>query len=294
MFSSLKCYEQTPADLISSRLQGAQVAIVNKVGLSADALAACPQLELVLVAATGLNNVDLRAAKALGIAVCNCQGYGTATVAQHTLMLLLALATRLADYQDAVKAGRWQKTKHFCLLDFPIVELAGKTLGVLGQGELGGAVTRLAEALGMRVVVGNLPGRPPKPDRLPLDALLSEVDALTLHCPLTEQTRNLIGARELALMKPGAFVINTARGGLIDEQALADALRRGHLGGAATDVLTHEPPVEGNPLLADDVPRLIVTPHSAWGSREARQRIVDQLVENTQAFRSGSALRRVD
>jgi glycerate dehydrogenase len=294
VFSSLKCYEQTPADLISSRLQGAQVAIVNKVGLSADALAACPQLELVLVAATGLNNVDLRAAKALGIAVCNCQGYGTATVAQHTLMLLLALATRLADYQDAVKAGRWQKTKHFCLLDFPIVELAGKTLGVLGQGELGGAVTRLAEALGMRVVVGNLPGRPPKPDRLPLDALLSEVDALTLHCPLTEQTRNLIGARELALMKPGAFVINTARGGLIDEQALADALRRGHLGGAATDVLTHEPPVEGNPLLADDVPRLIVTPHSAWGSREARQRIVDQLVENTQAFRSGSALRRVD
>jgi glycerate dehydrogenase len=225
--------------------------------------------------------------------VFNCQGYGTATVAQHTLMLLLALATRLPDYQAAVKAGRWQQAKHFCLLDFPIVELAGKTLGVLGQGELGGAVTRLAEALGMRVVVGNLPGRPPKVDRLSLDALLPEVDALTLHCPLTEQTRNLIGARELALMKPGAFLINTARGGLVEEQALADALRRGHLGGAATDVLIQEPPVAGNPLLADDVPRLIVTPHSAWGSREARQRIVDQLVENTHAFRSGNALRRV-
>jgi glycerate dehydrogenase len=294
VFSSLKCYEHTPTDLIASRLQGAQVAIVNKVGLRAEVLAASPQLKLVLVAATGLNNVDLRAAKALGIAVCNCQGYGTATVAQHTLMLLLALATRLADYRDAVKAGQWQKAKHFCLLDFPIVELAGKTLGVLGQGELGGAVTRLAEALGMHVVVGNLPGRPPKPDRLPLDELLPAVDALTLHCPLTEQTRNLIGARELALMKPGAFVVNTARGGLIEEQALADALRHGHLGGAATDVLTQEPPVEGNPLLADDVPRLIVTPHSAWGSREARQRIVDQLVENTQAFRSGSTLRRVD
>ena len=292
-FSGFEAYEHTPAEQVISRLQGAQVAIINKVNLTAEVLAACPQLELVLVAATGLNNVDLHAAKARGIAVFNCQGYGTATVAQHTLMLLLALATRLPDYQTAVKAGRWQQAKHFCLLDFPIVELAGKTLGVLGQGELGGAVTRLAEALGMRVVVGNLPGRPPKADRLSLDALLPEVDALTLHCPLTAQTRNLIGARELALMKPGAFLINTARGGLVEEQALADALRRGHLGGAATDVLIQEPPVAGNPLLADDVPRLIVTPHSAWGSREARQRIVDQLVENTHAFRSGKALRRV-
>lgn len=292
-FSSFDSYEHSAADLIVSRLQGAQVAIVNKVRLPAEALAACPQLKLVLVAATGLNNVDLGAAKSLGIAVCNCQGYGTATVAQHTLMLLLALATRLPDYQGAVRAGRWQQAQDFCLLDFPIVELAGKTLGVLGQGELGGAVTLLAQALGMRVVTANLPGRPPRPDRLSLDTLLSEVDALSLHCPLTEQTRNLIGERELALMKPGAFLINTARGGLVDEQALADALRRGRLGGAATDVLAEEPPVDGNPLLAGDVPRLIVTPHSAWGSREARQRIVDQLVENAHAFGAGTPLRRV-
>ncbi len=155
-------------------------------------------------------------------------------------------------------------------------------------------MAKLAEALGMRVLVGNLPGRPKRPDRLDLDELLPQVDALTLHCPLTEQTRNLIGARELQLMKPSAFLINAARGGLVDEQALADALRRGHLGGAATDVLTSEPPRDDNPLLAPDLPRLIITPHSAWGSREARQRIVGQLAENATAFFAGSPLRQVN
>ncbi|MCQ2029179.1 2-hydroxyacid dehydrogenase [Stutzerimonas zhaodongensis] len=292
-FAELVCHEHTSETQIIDRLEGAQVAIVNKVALSADVLAACPELKLILVAATGVNNIDLAAAKQHGIAVCNCQGYGTATVAQHTIMLLLALATRLPDYQGAVARCRWQESGQFCLLDFPIVELAGKTLGVLGHGELGSAVARLAEALGMRVVTGNLPGRTPRDGRLDLDELLPQVDALTLHCPLTEQTRNLIGARELQLMKPSAFIINTARGGLIDEQALADTLRSGHLGGAATDVLTSEPPSNDNPLLAADVPRLIVTPHSAWGSREARQRIVGQLSENAEAFFAGAPKRQV-
>lgn len=292
-FAELVCHEHTSETQIIDRLEGAQVAIVNKVALSADVLAACPELKLILVAATGVNNIDLAAAKQHGIAVCNCQGYGTATVAQHTIMLLLALATRLPDYQGAVARCRWQESGQFCLLDFPIVELAGKTLGVLGHGELGSAVARLAEALGMRVVTGNLPGRTPRDGRLDLDELLPQVDALTLHCPLTEQTRNLIGARELQLMKPSAFIINTARGGLIDEQALADTLRSGHLGGAATDVLTREPPSNDNPLLAADVPRLIVTPHSAWGSREARQRIVGQLSENAEAFFAGAPKRQV-
>ena len=164
---------------------------------------------------------------------------------------------------------------------------------MLGHGELGGAVARLAEAFGMRVLLGQIPGRPARPDRLPLDELLPQIDALTLHCPLNEHTRHFIGARELALMKPDAFVVNTARGGLIDEQALADALRNGHLGGAATDVLSVEPPSAGNPLLAADIPRLIVTPHNAWGSREARQRIVGQLTENAQGYFSGKALRVV-
>jgi glycerate dehydrogenase len=292
-FAELTCHTQTSETQIVDRLQGAEVAIVNKVPLSDATLAACPDLKLILVAATGVNNIDLAAAKQRGIAVCNCQAYGTATVAQHTLMLLLALATRLPDYQAAVARGRWQESGQFCLLDFPIIELAGKTLGVLGHGELGGAVGKLAEALGMRVLVGNLPGRPPRPDRLELDELLPQIDALTLHCPLTEQTRNLIGARELQLMKPAAFIINTARGGLIDEQALADTLRSGHLGGAATDVLISEPPSNDNPLLAADVPRLIVTPHSAWGSREARQRIVGQLRENAEAFFAGTPKRQV-
>ncbi|MGY8820182.1 MAG: 2-hydroxyacid dehydrogenase [Pseudomonadales bacterium] len=292
-FAELTCHTQTSETQIVDRLQGAEVAIVNKVALSDATLAACPDLKLILVAATGVNNIDLAAAKQRGIAVCNCQAYGTATVAQHTLMLLLALATRLPDYQAAVARGRWQESGQFCLLDFPIIELAGKTLGVLGHGELGGAVGKLAEALGMRVLVGNLPGRPPRPDRLELDELLPQIDALTLHCPLTDQTRNLIGARELQLMKPSAFIINTARGGLIDEQALADTLRSGHLGGAATDVLISEPPSNDNPLLAADVPRLIVTPHSAWGSREARQRIVGQLRENADAFFAGTPKRQV-
>ncbi len=292
-FSDLQLCAQTTPDQVIERLQGASVAISNKVVLNAETLAACPELKLILVAATGTNNVDLDAARAHGITVSNCQGYGTPSVAQHTIMLLLALATRLSDYQKAVGEGRWQQAKQFCLLDFPIVELEGKTLGLLGHGELGGAVARLAEAFGMRVLLGQLPGRPARADRLPLDELLPQIDALTLHCPLNEHTRNFISSRELALMKPGAFVVNTARGGLIDEQALADALRSGHLGGAATDVLSVEPPTAGNPLLAGDIARLIVTPHNAWGSREARQRIVGQLTENAQGFFNGAALRVV-
>ena len=283
----------TAPEQVVERLQGANVVISNKVVLDAATLKACPALKLILVAATGTNNVDLQAARAQGIVVSNCQGYGTPSVAQHTLALLLALATRLPDYQQAVAAGKWGQARQFCLLDFPIVELEGKTLGLLGHGELGGAVARLAEAFGMRVLAGQLPGRPARDDRLSLDELLPQVDALTLHCPLNDSTRHMLGAAQLAQLKPGAFIVNTARGGLIDEQALADALRSGHLGGAATDVLSVEPPVHGNPLLAGDIPRLIVTPHSAWGAVEARQRIVGQLAENAQAFLQGSPRRVV-
>jgi len=293
LFSELSLHQQTTHENIIERLQGAQVAISNKIALNAETLAACPELKLILVTATGTNNVDLAAARAHGVTVSNCQGYGTPSVAQHTIMLLLNLATRLNDYQRDVQAGHWQQAKQFCLLDYPIVELEGKTLGLLGHGELGGAVARLAEAFGMRVILGAIPGRPARADRVPLDELLAQVDALTLHCPLNEHTRDFIGARELALLKPDAFIVNTARGGLINEQALADALRSGHLGGAATDVLSVEPPVNGNPLLAGDIPRLIVTPHNAWGSREARQRIVGQLIENAEGFFSGAPLRVV-
>jgi glycerate dehydrogenase len=292
-FEDLQLFARTTPEQVTERLKGATVAITNKIVIDAAAMAANPQLKLILISATGTNNVDLAAARSHGITVCNCQGYGTPSVAQHTIMLLLNLATRLADYQKAVGEGRWQQATQFCLLDYPIVELQGKTLGVLGHGELGSAVARLAEAFGMRVLLGQIPGRPARPDRLPLEQLLGQVDALTLHCPLNEHTRGFIGGRELSLLKPGAFVVNTARGGLIDEQALAESLRSGHLGGAATDVLSVEPPTQGNPLLAGDIPRLIVTPHNAWGSREARQRIVGQMAENARGFFSATPQRVV-
>lgn len=293
VFDELELHPASAPDEVAARLAGAQVALVNKVVLDAAILAACPELKLVLVSATGTNNIDLEAARAQGVCVCNCQGYGTASVAQHTLALLLALATRLPDYQADIRAGRWQSASQFCLLDHPIVELEGKTLGLLGLGELGSAVKRLAEAFGMRTLVGQLPGRPARPGSLPLAELLPQVDALTMHCPLTEQTRGLIGAAELAAMKPTAFLVNTARGGIVDEQALADCLRRGHLAGAATDVLSVEPPRDGNPLLAGDIPRLIVTPHNAWGSREARQRIIGQLAANAEGHFAGTPQRVV-
>lgn len=292
-FDELVLHASTGPEQVAEHLKGAQVAISNKVLIDAGTFAACPDLKLVLLTATGTNNVDLAAAREHGVTVCNCQGYGTPSVAQHTLLLLLALATRLPDYQQAVHQGLWQQSKQFCLLDFPIVELEGKTLGLLGHGELGGAVAKLAQAFGMRVLPGQIPGRPARPDRLPLEELLPQVDALTLHCPLNENTRDMIGAHELSLMKPHAFIVNTARGGLINEQALADALRNGHLGGAASDVLSIEPPAAGNPLLAGDIPRLIITPHSAWGAKEARQRIVSQVAENARAFFAGAPVRVV-
>ena len=292
-FGELELHASTTPDQVIERLQGAQVAISNKIMIDAATFAACPDLKLILVTATGINNVDLDAARKHGVVVSNCQGYGTPSVAQHTLMLLLAMATRVLDYQTAIHQGLWQTSKQFCLLDFPIVELEGKTLGLLGHGELGGAVAKLAEAFGMRVLLGQIPGRPARPDRVPLHELLPQIDALTLHCPLNEHTRDMIGAHELSLFKPNAFIVNTARGGLINEQALADALRNGQLGGAATDVLTVEPPVNGNPLLSSDIPRLIITPHSAWGSQEARQRIVAQVNENALGFYAGAPIRVV-
>ncbi|SFQ55908.1 glycerate dehydrogenase [Halopseudomonas formosensis] len=275
----LSLYPATTPDQVIERIAGHQVVITNKVVIDEQVMQACPGLQLILIAATGTNNVDLQAARQRGIAVYNCQGYGTPSVAQHSLMLMLVLITRFESYRRAVRDGAWQRSTQFCLLDYPIGELAGRTLGILGYGELGQEVGRLARAFGMQVVVGAVPGRP-HPERPSLEALLPRVDILSLHCPLTDSTRNMIGRNELALMKPGSLLINTGRGGLVDEQALVDSLRSGHLGGAGFDVLTTEPPAAGNPLLADDLPNLVVTPHSAWGSREARQRIVGQLAEN--------------
>ena len=292
VFSQLELYPSTLATQVLARVQHADVIISNKVVLDAETLKQCSSLKLILISATGTNNIDLAQAKAQGITVCNCQGYGTSAVAQHTLMLMLALATSVIQYDRAVRQGEWNKSPIFCLLDFPIVELAGKTLGILGYGELGQAVAKLAEAFGMKIIVGALPNRSTG-NRVALSELLPQVDFLSLHCPLTEETRDLIDSQAFERMKSSAFLINCARGGIVNEQALATALRTGQIAGAATDVLSVEPPKEGNVLLADDIPNLIITPHSAWGSVDARQRIVQQLTENALAFQQGQPIRQV-
>ena len=291
----LRYYPATAPDQVAARIAEAGVVISNKVMLDAAALHHAPRLRLICIAATGLNNVDLAAATSPGVTVCNCRGYSTAAVVQHVFALLLALVTRLSDYRQAVRDGRWRQASQFCLLDFPIRELAGKTLGIVGHGELGRGVARVAEAFGMRVLIAQRPGavEEEQEGRVPLSILLPQVDVLSLHCPLTPETRGLIGPWELALMRRDAVLINTARGGLVDEAMLADALRKGALGGAGVDVLSLEPPVAGNPLLAPDIPNLIVTPHCAWGSRESRQRLVGQLAENVRGFFDGEPVRVV-
>lgn len=293
LFARFTCHPNTLPAERAQRLQEAEVVISNKVPLDGPLLAQCAKLKLILIAATGTNNVDLAAAKAQGIEVRNCQGYGTASVAQHCLSLMLALATRLPDYLNAVRAGAWSNSRQFCLLDYPIAELAGKTLGILGAGELGQAVAQLAQAFDMKVLYGQLPGRPARSTHLPLTEFLPQLDVLSLHCPLTEQTQHLVNRTFLAQLPAHAWLINTARGGLIDEPALAEALRHGRLAAAALDVLSSEPPPADHPLLASDIPNLLITPHCAWGSRQARQRIVLQLAENARHFAAGSPLRVV-
>ncbi|MDQ2695322.1 MAG: 2-hydroxyacid dehydrogenase [Pseudomonadota bacterium] len=291
---TIRYHAATDRRQAGERIRDADVVISNKAPLEREALLAARRLKLICVAATGTNNVDLAAAAQQGITVCNARGYGTPAVVQHVFALMLALFTRLPDYRDAVRQGRWQQAEQFCLLDFPIRELAGKALGIVGYGELGQGVARIAEAFGMRVLLAGRPGSvEPQEQRIPLPALLPQVDVLTLHCPLTPATRGLIGAWELALMRRDAILINTARGGIVDEAALAAALRQGALGGAGVDVLTGEPPTGGNPLLAADIPNLIVTPHCAWGSRESRQRMVEQLAGNIRGFAAGRPLRVV-
>ncbi|MFL1467686.1 D-2-hydroxyacid dehydrogenase [Marinobacter sp. HN1S83] len=277
-------HERTAPEQVLERIQGFDTVVVNKVFLTREHFEACPELETIAVVATGLNNIDQTAAREHGIRVMNVTNYGRSTVAQHTMALMLALATRMLDYDRDVRAGRWGQSSMFCLMDHPIMELEGRTLGIVGYGDLGQGVAERARAFGMKILLGARPGQEQGEvdgyPRIPLDEFLPQVDVLSLHCLLTDETRNLIGADELKKMKRDALLINTSRGGLVDEQALADALRAGTIAGAGFDVLTEEPPRHGNPLLADDIPNLIVTPHSAWASREARQRIVEITARN--------------
>ncbi len=286
-------YGQANADQLDTALDQADLVVSNKVVLNQRHLSTAKRLKLVCIAATGTNNVDVAAAAASDIAVCNVAGYATASVVQHMFGLLLALTTHLNDYTAAVKRGDWSHSRFFCLLDFPVRELAGKTLGIVGFGHLGQAVAKLAEALGMKVLLARRNERDHRPGRIALAELLPMVDVLSLHCPLTEETRHLIGDAELALMKKDAVLINTARGGLVDESALLVALRNQRIGGAGLDVLQQEPPPADHPLLTAELNNLIITPHTAWISRESRQRLVDEIVLNIEAYKSGQVRNRV-
>lgn len=285
---SLRLYPRTRPDEVISRAQEAQILLTNKTVLSAEHINALPNLEYIGVMATGYNVVNLDAARARGIPVTNIPGYGTASVAQHVFALTLELAARTGATDAAVKNGDWARCPDFCFTVAPFFEMAGKTLGIVGFGTIGHAVARIGAAFGMRVIAHS---RTPKPSDVPIEwvfreDLFARADVLTLHCPLTEDTRNFINADSLAKMKRSAFLINTGRGPLIDEPALAVALKNGTIAGFGGDVLSAEPPPAGNPLLS--APNTVITPHIAWASVEARGRLMGILVENVRAFLAGA------
>lgn len=283
-----KIYNKTSPQETILRIKDAEVIVTNKVVLDKTAIAEAKNLKLICVAATGTNNVDLDYAKTKGIQVCNVRAYGTNSVAQHVFTLLLMLTRSIPQYQDAIKRGDWQKSDEFCLLNYPIEDLNGKILGIIGYGELGQGVSKLAEAFGMKVIIASHGDKKVSYPTVELKDLLAEADVLTLHCPLTSQTENLIGIEELTRMKSSAILINMARGGIVNEEALAQALINKQIAGAAIDVLIKEPPDASSTLLNLNLPNLIITPHIAWASRTARQNVLNQVVDNINHYLSGS------
>ena len=277
----------TESSQLLERIHNAEIIVTNKTALDRAIIFAENRLKLICVAATGYNNIDLVAAAEGGVAVCNVRGYATQSVTQHVFMLMLALTRHFMDYQQLVKSGGWQSSRFFCRLDYAIDELTGKSLGIIGYGELGRAVARVAEVFGMQVLIAEHKGVPSssiRTGRKPFDEVLARADFISLHCPLSPDTRELIGQLEFGLMKPTAYLINTARGALINENALLKSLETGEIAGAAIDVLQGEPPEHGHPLLAYAHSNLIVTPHIAWASRESRQRLLVLLAENIHNF----------
>jgi glycerate dehydrogenase len=265
----------TPEEM-NGHLEGATIALTNKAKFNRDLLLSLPDLKLICITATGVDCVDLEAAKQAGITVCNVTGYSKGTVTQLTILMMLCLANSFYPYAEDVKKGRWQKGPYFCFLDYPITEVRGKTLGIFGYGNLGQEVGRIASAFGMQVVpVERKGGKNPIPGALPLAQVLKTCDFFTIHSPLTKETENLIGQAELSLMKKTAYLINVSRGGIVNELALANALKNRTIAGAALDVLTSEPPKPDNPLLDPTIPNLLLTPHIGWASKEARAIILD-------------------
>ncbi|MFQ5636136.1 MAG: D-2-hydroxyacid dehydrogenase [Gammaproteobacteria bacterium] len=303
----LELYAHTPDNDVAERIAGAAAVLINKVRLDAQTLAQAEDLRVVCLAATGTDNIDLDAAREHGIAVCNIRDYCTPSVVQHVFALILALTNHLGEYRELLRGRAWADSAQFCLLDFPIRELAGKTLGIVGLGALGRGVAAVAGAFGMQGLAARRPyrgaGRDPVAagpethaavERVAFDDLLRRAHVVSLHCPLTLDTEKLIDAAALAQMRDDALLINTARGGLIDSAELVAALRDGLIAGAGIDVLRQEPPADPEPLLDADLPNLIVTPHIAWAAREARQRAIDEMAENVAAFLRGEQRNRVE
>lgn len=287
----VRVYDRTPNELAAQRIGDAQAVLTNKVLITQDVMAACPQLRYVGVTATGYNIVDIEAAKRRGIVVTNAPAYSTQAVAQHVMALLLADASRVAQYDAQVKDGAWQRCTDFCFFSAPMAELAGRTLGILGFGHIGQAVARIALAMDMRVLVCT-----PHPDDawaaqvrfVTQDELFACSDVLTLHCPLTDRTRGIIGEAAIARMRPGVRIVNTARGPLVDEAAMARALADGRVAAYMADVLSAEPPAAGNPLLS--APNVILTPHVAWAPRQTRERLLGIVLGNLRAYIDGAPI----
>ncbi len=291
-------FPHTNPDQLDEHLIGADIVLSNKVVLNADTLNRHKHLKLILVLATGTNNIDIEAATRHNIRVCNNTAYCTDSLVEHTLALMLALARKIPAYQQAVRHGHWQRSAQFCLLEPPIQQLSGAQLGIIGAGASGRGLAAIARAMGMTTAAlqpnSNKATNEPELPRLPMTELLASSDVISIHCPLTPQTLGLIGERELAAMKPDALLINTARGGIVDERALHAALSKGQLGGAALDVLCEEPPIEGNALIDLQHPNLIITPHNAWGSQRARQNLLDQSADIIKAFTQGKLINCVN
>lgn len=292
--ANVTLFPLTSDDQVVPRARDAQVIVTNKVVISEQHLEQLPNLSLICVAATGTNNVDLQAAKDHGVTVCNVAGYSTASVVQHTFSLMTMLMANAHRYVDDCANGAWQQSPMFCRLDYPLEEIADKTLTLVGYGELGQAVARVATAYGMHVCVAERQGASSIRDgRTEFNDALKQADIVSLHCPHTDETNELINADTLAMMKPSAMLINTARGGVINEQDLADALANKVIAGAALDVLSKEPAQTDNPLVKYQGDNLLLTPHIAWASRQARDRLIAQLVSNIEGFKTGQIRNQV-
>ena len=294
LVSELVVYDDSPDATVEKRIADAEIVFTNKIRLTRELLSQAPKLKFIALTATGTDNIDTECAREHGIAVANIRHYCTQSVVEHVFGVLLALTHSLPRYHESVRAGEWQRSTEFCMLHYPVRELSAMTLGIVGYGALGQGVARIAREFGMTVLVSARPGTDGVPDdRVGFDDLLARSDVISLHCPLTEATRNLFSAREFAAMKDSAILINTARGGLVDSQALADALANGGIAAAAIDVLPTEPPVDGDPLLDYRGDNLVLTPHIAWATDEARQNAIDELAANTKAFLDGIDRNRV-